>query len=131
MQLAAAGRRRNKVLFHCLFERKMLIVHSYSIFSYVGYTFGNHVLRRRVSGAVKLNFRPYIRRYTSPNENFEYSYPLISIKSLYYGLYGFFWVPSPLNYDPHCTFKLCQLKILTPLYVDVARELFTQPTFSI
>ena len=26
--------------------------------------------------AVKLNFRPYIRRYTSPNENFEYSYPL-------------------------------------------------------
>ena len=26
---------------------------------------------------VKLNFRPYIRRYTSPNENFEYSYPLI------------------------------------------------------
>ena len=26
----------------------------------------------------KINFRPYIRRYTSPNENFEYSYPLIS-----------------------------------------------------
>ena len=26
--------------------------------------------------AVKLNFRPYMRRYTSPNENFEYSYPL-------------------------------------------------------
>ena len=26
--------------------------------------------------AVKLNFRPYIRRFTSPNENFEYSYPL-------------------------------------------------------
>ena len=25
----------------------------------------------------KLNFRPYIRRYTSPNEKFEYSYPLI------------------------------------------------------
>ena len=35
-------------------------------------------LRSRV--AVKLNFRPYIRyirRYTSPNEKFEYSYPLI------------------------------------------------------
>ena len=31
-------------------------------------------LRSRVT--VKLNFRPYIRRYTSPNENFEYSYPL-------------------------------------------------------
>ena len=26
--------------------------------------------------AVKLNFPPYIQGYTSPNENFEYSYPL-------------------------------------------------------
>ena len=43
----------------------------------VGYTFGNHVLRLRSHVAVKLNFRPYIRRYTSPNENFEHSYPLI------------------------------------------------------
>ena len=42
----------------------------------VGYTFGNHVLRLRSRIAVKLNFRPYIRRYTSPNVNFEYSYPL-------------------------------------------------------
>ena len=41
----------------------------------VGYTVGNFVLRRRVSGAVKHDFRPYIRRYTSPNENFEYGYP--------------------------------------------------------
>ena len=31
------------------------------------------------SVTVKLNFRPYIRRYTSPNENFEYSYSLITI----------------------------------------------------
>ena len=38
---------------------------------------GYHVLRLRLRVAVKLNFRPYIRRYTSPNENFEYSYPLI------------------------------------------------------
>ena len=36
---------------------------------------GNLVLRRRVSGAVKRDFRTYIRRYTSPNENFEYGYP--------------------------------------------------------
>ena len=28
-----------------------------------------------VSGAVKRDFRTYIRRYTSPNENFEYGYP--------------------------------------------------------
>ena len=43
----------------------------------VKYTFGNHVLRLRSRVAIKLNFRPYIRRYTSPNENFEHSYPLI------------------------------------------------------
>ena len=42
----------------------------------VGYSFGSHVLRLRSRVAVKLNFRPYIRRYTSPNENFEYSYLL-------------------------------------------------------
>ena len=42
----------------------------------VGYTFGNRVLRLRLRVAVKLNFRPYIRRYASPNECFEYSYPL-------------------------------------------------------
>ena len=42
----------------------------------VGYTFGNHVLRLSSCVPVKLNFRPYIRRYTSPNKNFEYSKPL-------------------------------------------------------
>ena len=41
----------------------------------VGYTVGNLVLRRRESGAVKRDFRTYIRRYTSPNDNFEYGYP--------------------------------------------------------
>ena len=41
----------------------------------VGYMVGNFVLRRRVSGAVKRNFRPYNRWYTSTNEHFEYSYP--------------------------------------------------------
>ena len=41
----------------------------------VGYTVGNLVLRRRARGAVKRDFRTYIRRYTSPNENFEYVYP--------------------------------------------------------
>ena len=40
----------------------------------VGYTVGNFVLRRRVSGVVKHNFRTYIRRYTSSNDNFEYGY---------------------------------------------------------
>ena len=41
----------------------------------VRYTVGNLVLRQRASGAVKRDFRTYIRRYTSPNENFEYGYP--------------------------------------------------------
>ena len=41
----------------------------------VGFTVGNLVLRRRASGAIKRDFRTYIRRYTSPNENFEYGYP--------------------------------------------------------
>ena len=41
----------------------------------VRYTVGNLVLGRRVSGAVKRDFRPYVRRYTSLNENFEYGYP--------------------------------------------------------
>ena len=31
-----------------------------------GYTVGHLVLRRRVSGAVKRNFRPYIQRYILP-----------------------------------------------------------------
>ena len=42
----------------------------------MGYTLRNHVLRLCLRITVKLNFGPYIRRYTSPNENFEYSYPL-------------------------------------------------------
>ena len=40
----------------------------------VGYTVGNLVFRRRTSGAVKRDFRTYIRHYTSPTDNFEYSY---------------------------------------------------------
>ena len=39
----------------------------------VGYTVRNIVLWRRASGAVR-DFRLYIRRCTSPNENFEYGY---------------------------------------------------------
>ena len=41
----------------------------------MGYTVGNLVLRRCASGALKRDFRKYIRRYSSPNENFEYGYP--------------------------------------------------------
>ena len=46
----------------------------------MGYMFGIHILLLRLRVVVKLNFRPYIRQYTSPNENFEYSYPLIELR---------------------------------------------------
>ena len=36
-----------------------------------------HRLYGRKRVAIKRNFRPYNRRYTSPNEHFKYSYPLI------------------------------------------------------
>ena len=36
---------------------------------------GNLVLRQRISGAVKRDFRMYIQQYPSPNEKFEYGYP--------------------------------------------------------
>ena len=42
----------------------------------IGYMVGNLFLRRRVSGAVKRDFRMYIQQYTSPNKIFEYGYPL-------------------------------------------------------
>ena len=41
----------------------------------MGYTVGNYVLWRYASGAVKCNFQTYIPRFTSPNQNFECSYP--------------------------------------------------------
>ena len=41
----------------------------------VGYMVGDLVLWRCASVAVKHDFRMYIRRCTSPNENYEYGYP--------------------------------------------------------
>ena len=40
----------------------------------IGYTVGNLVLRRRLSGAVNCDFRTYIQQYTSLNKKFEYGY---------------------------------------------------------
>ena len=42
----------------------------------VGYMFRNHVLRPHSIVAIKLNLQLYVHGYTSPNESFEYSYPL-------------------------------------------------------
>ena len=39
-----------------------------------------------VLDVIKLNFRPYIRRYTSQNENVEYSYPLSGLSILLHGV---------------------------------------------
>ena len=39
----------------------------------IGYMVGNFVLRRHPSRAVKRDFKTYIRRYTSPNENFDFN----------------------------------------------------------
>ena len=41
----------------------------------VGYMVRNVVLRRHASRAIKHDFRMYIQRFISPNENFEYGYP--------------------------------------------------------
>ena len=41
----------------------------------LGYMFRNQVFGVHV--AIILNLRPYIRRYTYPNENFEYIHPPI------------------------------------------------------
>ena len=41
----------------------------------VRYTVGYLVLRWCGSGVVKCDSQAYIRRYTSPNENFKYGYP--------------------------------------------------------
>ena len=65
-------------LFHCVvLELGDNCIQNFHLRRYiVGYTVGNLVLRQRVSGAVKRDFQTYIRLYTSPNENFEYGYPL-------------------------------------------------------
>ena len=43
----------------------------------VRYTVRNLVLRRQASGAVKRDFRTYIRQYTSPNENLNMVIPIL------------------------------------------------------
>ena len=35
------------------------------------------------SEILKHDFRPYIRQYTSPNENFEYGYPQSNVPNFY------------------------------------------------
>ena len=50
----------------------------------VGYTVRIFVLRRRDSGAVKHDFRTYIRRYTSPNDKLEYGYPHSNVLFKFY-----------------------------------------------
>ena len=59
----------------CDYTYRITVLKNFHFVRYiVGYTVVNIVLRRRSSGVVKRDFRAYIRRYTSPNENFEYGY---------------------------------------------------------
>ena len=81
----------------------------------VGYTVGNLVLRRRASGAVKRDFRTYIRRYTSPNENFEYSYPH-SNAPLQFRLESERWKPHKAACHPTKYDVIDDVKLLPAVY---------------
>ena len=59
------------------FETKLQICIIMGINTYKIFISGGISSDLRSEITLKLNFRPYIRRYISPNENFEYSYPLI------------------------------------------------------
>ena len=60
--------------FKRLFAGVPVLVQHWMLALRIGYTVGNVVLRRRASGAVKRDFRTYIRRYIFPNVNFEHGY---------------------------------------------------------
>ena len=89
----------------------------------IRYTFVNHVLRLRSRVPEKLNFRSYIRRYTSPNKNFEYSYPLIVFRCVIKGLHCIF--------NPSDKFKSCYpaielstgLTLIPHVLIDFEKEL--------
>ena len=69
------------------FERKLQVLEciGMGINTFKNFHLGRYIVDIRseitFNGSVgrprKTKFRPYIRRYTSPNENFKYSYPLI------------------------------------------------------
>ena len=87
----------------------------------VRYTVRNLVLRRRATGAVKRDFRTYIRRYTSPNENFEYGYP-----------YSNAHLQFPLKlkrYKPHKSATLLIVKIYRGKKQGISLYLFKNSTF--
>ena len=60
----------------------------------VGYTVRYFVLRQRVSEGVIHDFGPYIRRYISPNENFEYGYPHSNVQFNLYTSKTFYFVQN-------------------------------------
>ena len=90
MQLAAARYRRNRQYFHCPFEGKNVTtefvwVHV-RIWLYTCITILKMFIWRDISPHCKIIFKPYIRRYTSPNETFEYSFLLTTKASLPHSL---------------------------------------------
>ena len=61
----------------------------------VGYTIGNLVLRQHASGAVKRDFRTYIRRNTSQMKNLNMVNPIIML------FCSFVWNLSVASFMPH------------------------------
>ena len=75
---------------------------------------GNFVIRRRVSGAVKRNFRPYYRWYTSPNEHFIYGYPHSN------ALFNIFFSSKAQHFAPNWSFVSNVKQQRQPITSDVA-----------
>ena len=78
--------------------------------------------------AGKLNFRLYIRRYTSPNENFEYNYPLNEPQNQYSirlreECSG--WVVGCCTWDPEVAGSSLTRGILLSPCPDMAEKMFT------
>ena len=69
LQLAAAGRRRNMYIFAVFLKENVNIALEWGQPYLFFFNWG--VIPSDIRVAVKLNFRPYIRRYTSPNKNFD------------------------------------------------------------
>ena len=87
------------------------------------YIIGNLVLQPRASGAVKRDFRPYIRQYTSPNENFEYGYPH-SNALLQYHLKLERWKPHKAAHHPTKFDIINDVKQFATVYRRIYRHKF-------
>ena len=71
-KFAAYNQMHSKLILSQSKHLGVICIQNYHLGRYIdGYTVRNFVLRQRASGSVIGDFRPYIGRYTSLNENFE------------------------------------------------------------